>query len=285
MSIHSPNLIGIIGYGVLGRWTERYFSELYDCPSVVVDPAIAFSDQGKRLAHCDIVFICVPTPALEYGLDTSAVWQSLKLLFDHPNPAGRLVVIRSTTDCWFTSKIDEICYLPEFLDEAQLKDQVRWQVTPVVGYLEGYYLDDYYHELPLFQDVHKVSFQEAITIKLATNAFYATKLIFFEQLYDRVHNAESYKRIASVLAENPRIGNSHTEIGKDGYRGFGGKCLPKDVQAWIDGEDTNPRLDPSLVGYASIINQRYVAARSAKFESISAVSSEECGSDLPVDGR
>jgi UDPglucose 6-dehydrogenase len=72
-------------------------------------------------------------------------------------------------------------------------------------------------------------------VKYATNAFLATKVSFFNQLYDICsQNDTNYDKIKSLLLYDKRIGNSHMSVpGPDGMRGFGGACFPKDTTAFL----------------------------------------------------
>ena len=70
--------------------------------------------------------------------------------------------------------------------------------------------------------------------KLFRNAFLATKVTFFNQIYDycKEHGLD-YNTVNSLIAVDKRIGHSHTAVpGDDGVQGFGGRCLPKDVEGF-----------------------------------------------------
>ena len=80
--------------------------------------------------------------------------------------------------------------------------------------------------------VFHVSIAEASLIKYGINSFLATKVLWFNQFYDTVNGHGNYNRIISAIANDPRIGHSHTIVpGFDGKRGFGGACFPKDTKA------------------------------------------------------
>jgi len=71
-------------------------------------------------------------------------------------------------------------------------------------------------------------------IKYTANTFLATKVAFFNQIYDLCQqNGADYTVIRQILSHDLRIGNSHTVVpGPDGERGFGGHCFPKDTKAF-----------------------------------------------------
>jgi len=84
-------------------------------------------------------------------------------------------------------------------------------------------------------------------VKKIRNAFYSTKVVFFNQIYDIVKKSEPahYETIRSVVIKDPRIGNSHSFIHHKGYRGYGGACLPKDMDSLIEfakKKGANPEL-------------------------------------------
>ena len=61
------------------------------------------------------------------------------------------------------------------------------------------------------------------------------KVTFFNQLHDAAKNFScSPQRIIDAVAADNRIGYSHTRVpGFDGKKGFGGACLPKDMNAFV----------------------------------------------------
>jgi UDP-glucose 6-dehydrogenase len=62
----------------------------------------------------------------------------------------------------------------------------------------------------------------------------ALKVTFCNEFFD-VAGAYGidYNELREVWLEDPRIGRSHTFVYED-KRGYGGKCLPKDVSALIE---------------------------------------------------
>jgi UDPglucose 6-dehydrogenase len=80
--------------------------------------------------------------------------------------------------------------------------------------------------------------EEAEMIKYASNAFYAVKVTFCNELFDICEAAKiNYEQIKKAMKADPMTGPEHLEIWHKGYRGFGtpevSKCLPKDVDALI----------------------------------------------------
>ena len=49
-----------------------------------------------------------------------------------------------------------------------------------------------------------------------------------------------YEELRNMWLADFRIGNSHHDVpGHDGDRGYGGKCFPKDVEAFVSWADRN----------------------------------------------
>ena len=72
--------------------------------------------------------------------------------------------------------------------------------------------------------------EELILTKYVRNTFLATKVAFFNEIYDLCEAANiDYTKVAELVIEDDRIGSSHTEVTKE--RGYGGHCFPKDVNA------------------------------------------------------
>jgi UDPglucose 6-dehydrogenase len=71
---------------------------------------------------------------------------------------------------------------------------------------------------------------ELVAAKAFRNSFLATKVAFFNQVYDYCKSYNlNYDSVARAVGADTRIGDSHTTITKE--RGFGGHCFPKDTSA------------------------------------------------------
>ena len=81
------------------------------------------------------------------------------------------------------------------------------------------------------QYTHAKDVEELIMTKYAINAFLATKVAWFNQLYDLCDELGlDFESIRQHIIGDPRIGDSHTQVTKE--RGFGGACFPKDLKAF-----------------------------------------------------
>jgi UDP-glucose 6-dehydrogenase len=69
--------------------------------------------------------------------------------------------------------------------------------------------------------------------KYMENAFLALKVTFCNEFYDIAEaQGVDYNELRELWLLDPRIGRSHTFVLPFG-RGFGGRCLPKDLNAII----------------------------------------------------
>ena len=78
-----------------------------------------------------------------------------------------------------------------------------------------------------------MSAAEASFVKYGINSFLATKMIWFNQYKDLIDTFGcDYDTIINAIGCDPRIGYSHIFVpGRDGKKGFGGACFPKDTSA------------------------------------------------------
>ena len=76
-------------------------------------------------------------------------------------------------------------------------------------------------------------------IKYFTNSFLATKVSFANEIYDICSKLNlDFDKVIEYSIYDKRIGNSHLNVpGHDGDFGFGGHCLPKDLNALINLSD------------------------------------------------
>jgi UDPglucose 6-dehydrogenase len=72
---------------------------------------------------------------------------------------------------------------------------------------------------------------ESELVKLAQNAFFATKVAFFNLVYELAQaKGLSFENVRAGMLSDGRIAHAHTAVpGPSGELGFGGACLPKDT--------------------------------------------------------
>jgi UDPglucose 6-dehydrogenase len=71
---------------------------------------------------------------------------------------------------------------------------------------------------------------EAETVKYMENSFLALKVAFCNEFFDLCRALDiDYDNVRDAWLHDRRMGESHTVVTEE--RGYGGKCLPKDVAA------------------------------------------------------
>ena len=92
----------------------------------------------------------------------------------------------------------------------------------------------------------RVSSSEAEMGKYGGNVFGAMKVAYaniladFSEALERIHKKDgidvpvSYENVRKMVSHDARIGDSWMDVKYGKYRGFGGYCFPKDVDAFIN---------------------------------------------------
>ena len=225
--------IGVVGYGVVGKSMHALFGDAAEPLDIDATEA-----DRRRINTCGTVFLCVPTPSGPDGAcDVSAVQECVAWI-DGPQIVIRSTVAPGTTDRLRSETGKPIIFQPEYIGETvghPLAD-VRKHPFLILGgpRRETSRVADlyahYYHSEVRFH------FTTALTAELAKymeNSFYAAKVTFCNEFHDiaRVFGVD-YNELREVWLADPRISRDHTFVHPDD-RGFGGKCLPKDVAALI----------------------------------------------------
>jgi UDPglucose 6-dehydrogenase len=87
-------------------------------------------------------------------------------------------------------------------------------------------------------------------VKYMENSFLATKVTFCNEFHDIAKSFNvDYNELRELWLLDGRMGRSHTVVFEDN-RGFGGKCLPKDVNALVKAAikaGANPKLLKSVL--------------------------------------
>ena len=248
--------IAIVGYGFVGKAVFNALKPYHEV--VIVDPQYT-SAELKHHPDADGIIVCVPTPSLEDGsCDSSAIANVLdQVLYDNTP-----VLIKSTVTPAVTEAFNDIypsltiTYSPEFLRAKTANQDFLDQTHVIFGGVDpdGFWQEVFTPALTKCKLYFHCSPTEAALVKYASNAFLATKVAFFNQLYDlsSASNA-NYDVVRQLVAQDLRIGSSHTLVpGLDGERGFGGACFPKDTAAllrYADGIGADLSILDSAVKY------------------------------------
>ncbi|OJF14659.1 UDP-glucose dehydrogenase family protein [Couchioplanes caeruleus] len=201
----------------------------------------------------DVHFICVGTPqrADGMGADLAYVEASVTNLARHLKRRA-LIVGKSTvpvgTAEWVEQLVAkhadpelgvEVAWSPEFLQEGFAVEDVLRPNRIVVGVRSEWSNGMLYaahkgvfdlaatedREVPLVV----TDFATAELVKVAANAFLATKISFINAMAEVCEVAGGdVTQLAKAIGYDPRIGNRFLQAGV----GFGGGCLPKDIRAF-----------------------------------------------------
>jgi UDPglucose 6-dehydrogenase len=240
--------VAIIGYGWVGKAMHQLFPDAHIYTSKI--------GTQEQVNDCDIVFICVPTSAINEGkLDTSIVEECVTWC------KSKLLVIRSTvnpgtTDHLINKYNKSIIIQPEYLGETPnhpMLDQKTRQFLVIGGekYNRRILIDLYTTVYNANTTIRQVSALEAEVIKLTENRAIAFKVAQCQELYDVCERAgiDYYTIRDAVYGDDPRFDLWWSFVFPD-KRGFNSKCIPKDVYAWAAWAESlsyNPRITLAIL--------------------------------------
>lgn len=245
--------VAIVGYGAVGKGMSQLF------PSAVpYDPPLGLGSKAE-VNRCRFAFVAVPTAmAADGSADTSIVEEVVSWI------ESEVIILRSTvppgtTDRLRASTGKAIVFQPEY-GPAETPDHpfnnlrnVRWAI-----------LGGDRQDTIKVADLYKTTFSADFTIqqtnartaeltKYMENAFLALKVTFCNEFYDIAEaQGVDYNELRELWLLDPRIGRSHTFVLPFG-RGFGGRCLPKDLNAIIHASKV-AGADPGLLEAVRDVN-------------------------------
>jgi UDPglucose 6-dehydrogenase len=204
-----------------------------------------FSTQiGDALERARLLFVAVGTPPTYSGdADLSAVRAVVDAIPARSPPSGEqahALVMKSTVPAGTGAAIkrvlaeqgkDELRYVscPEFLKEGSAVKDFLAPDRVVIGD-DGDWAGDAVVELyaPLHAPLVRTDIASAEMVKLASNAFLATKISFINEIANVCEETGAdVIEVARGMGLDDRIGQKFLQAGI----GFGGSCFPKDVNA------------------------------------------------------
>tara|TARA_B100001057_G_C22744796_1_gene909302 strand:+ start:77 stop:829 length:753 start_codon:yes stop_codon:yes gene_type:complete len=226
--------IAVIGCGFVGG-TVADFLESHLVNVWRIDPKLYPNTELESIkAKMGAFIICVPTPESEDGsCDDSIVKKVIKDLNTH-----KPILLKSTvTPDLMGYYPSNVTYNPEFLRANSAKEDFQKQEVFILGGEDENQLD-YWSKmfLPYLPNTleKRMSRTSAAMVKYTHNAWLATKVAFFHELFLNTKNMKdfNYSDLTSTLGYMKNIGPSHMLAPNfDGKLGFGGHCFPKDVKA------------------------------------------------------
>lgn len=242
---------GIIGVGMVGGALKDYFEKkgkITGKDLFLHDPLKGF-DSTEELNKADVIFICVPTPYLKGPVPSKVEGFDLSYIEDAFSKikGEKVIVIKSTILPGTTQKFQEkypqhkILFNPEFLTELTAEQDMSYPDRQIIGYTEQSLnaAKDVMMLLPLAPYEKIMPSTEAEMVKYFGNNWFAVKVAFANQMYDVCSKLGiNYDIVMEAAAADKRIGPSHLVALHKGYRGYGGKCLPKDIRAFIQFGDS-----------------------------------------------
>lgn len=278
--------ISLIGSGFVGEIVGKGFMSLghdvifYD----VIDKNLPnfTKDINCAINRADISFICVPTPTSQGEPDLSYIEEAMKNIGialasqqDYHVVVIKSTVIPTTTENilipilekYSAKKAGEfgICMNPEFateitrtwVDDKKYERCFFTEDRIVIGEYDkksGNVLEELY--APLNKPIFRVSLRTAEMTKYASNCMLATKISYWNEIFLVCQKLEiNSQTVADIVSIDPRIGQYGTVHGK----AFGGKCLPKDLKAFVSFANKNhkPKLLEAVDETNEEMNKKY----------------------------
>lgn len=235
--------IGVVGNGFVGHamtlLRPAVDVRVWDVDPEKREPRDLDFDDFVRESH--LLFVAVPTPMRKDGSCKTGIVESVVHDIKCSDPDAH-IIIRSTVPPGTSDKLD-VSFMPEFLTEknweSDFKNCNHWVIGTtdkgVATCVEVMLAEAYTAGLITNKEVKTTQPCTAELVKYVKNCFLATKVSFFNELYDLCSElCINYETLRELSCEDDRIGFGHTAVpGHDGFRGFGGTCFPKDMAALL----------------------------------------------------
>jgi UDPglucose 6-dehydrogenase len=230
--------LGIVGFGVVGKSLAQCLSSNSANTIVIYDKfQKPFDEQclQQEINECELVFVCVPTPPKNDGTcDTSAVDECVGWI-------TRPICIKSTVIPGTVERLSnenrQIAFSPEYIGQ---EPQHPWKAIASCGFvivggpaqIRALVTSALRSCLTPQTIIHETDSRTAELCKYMENCFLATKVAFVNQFFEIAGAlGVDFRELREWWLNDTRIGASHTLVTEE--RGFGGACLPKDLDALV----------------------------------------------------
>ncbi len=218
--------VGIVGCGFVGEalktWLENHNP---DVTIRVSDPPKGYNDD---LSDIDIAFLQIHVPTEDDGTQDLTLMRELIMNLPKVPVFVRTTILPGTSDRLSKETGHQVCYMPEFLTQRTHLQDFEKQTMVFTGAVE------------LLTKVFKgkkfavMTPLEAEITKYAHNVFGAYKVTYFNAVREYcLKMGADWTNVHMGVLLSGYINDTHTYVpGPDGKFGYGGKCFPKDVNAF-----------------------------------------------------
>jgi len=268
--------IAIVGYGWVGKSMHSIFPD-----AVLFDKYPAVDAGGwatrEQVNECDIALVCVPTPSQPNGECDLSIIRDVVAWLDGPVICIKSAVPPGTV----TSLLEQhptkrIVVSPEYVGEGPTWDGTiadtfaqgctpeQWPFVIVGG--EKAAADDVLNAFeealgPSVEYLYEPNTTTVELVKYMENVWLAMQVTWANEFHEiaRAVGAD-YEAARDLWSYDPRVSASHTDVLPE--RGFGGKCLPKDLDAII-WASRRAGYDPTFLQAIKYTNKRFRAMNNA----------------------
>ncbi len=253
--------VAVVGHGYVGKGMHKIFPD-----ALIFDVGVGSKEEINQEA--ELAIVCVPTPSREDGsFDTSIVEEVISWL------KTPLILIKSTVSPGTTDYLrgkykKNICFSPEYIGESKYFVPPWKYPDPQDPRSHGFFIVGGSRKAAeritaIFQRklgpdaVYRIiDARTAELTKYMENAWGAVKVIFCNEFYDIAEKfGVSYMELRELWLLDKRVERMHTAVFPE-FRGFGGKCFPKDVTSIIKASE-QAGYEPSFLKAALEKNKRY----------------------------
>lgn len=240
------NRVGIIGNGFVGSAIAFGFGLHADIKIYDKNTTKSVHTLEEVVNNSEVVFLSVPTPMdlnNSGQIDLSILDNAFKEIVSIDDGSDKIFVIKSTVIPGTTEALQKkypqlkIAFNPEFLTERSARldfinaSRIVLGGTPeVCARLAKLFRVRFPHTKIIQTDSRSAEF-----IKYMCNCFFASKVSFVNEMKQMSNELGlDWNSVMDGFISDGRMGNSHFDApGHDGKHGFGGKCFPKDLNAFI----------------------------------------------------
>jgi len=252
---------GYVGKAQVSLWSYNNIYEVikYDEPKGI--------GSREEVNKADLSVICVPTPEAKDGSADISIVEDVFSWLDTPVFLIKSTIPPHTVEYLIGKENKEpIVVWPEFIGENKYWSPYSFNKNPLEtpfvilgGSSEEGIRYVYDLLLPILGPAKNYFFTDCCTacmVKYMSNAYLGLKVTFANEM-KRICDALriDYAEVRELWSQDPRVDKMHTAVFKD-TPGFGGKCLPKDIQALAKFSE-EAGYDPKFIKAILEANERF----------------------------